>query len=384
MSIGRPPGTFEDPARRARAWHWLAVVQTLAGAEKARHLDRINCALSRRLAPKPRFDQIRQDGYDPRGICACANVSLLDHVASKQRFKSTKAIYEHKFWKYLETWEPPWPERAVWLSTQLRRYHIVRYTLEDEANGLELGLLREPDPDPNPWWSSNEPPLNLDEKRFADLDGLLLLLILCREAQDAAHMDRAERLQGALYRSAKLFAEKHNYRGEVEDTWKWLTGARMVAWHPHLEPTEAELKNAEKDLVEGERIFVVTPPPITRRRYKVGTRSDRRWRRQVWARACCLHLERGWRNPAFQYRDANRAYKWLIAHRDEIRQHQANAIDRALMDKPAAELKDLPPLVMPKALYDSRRRPVLTQEEAQAARADTSLYDLIAVIPESR
>lgn len=385
MAMGRPLGTFEDPARRARAWHWLCVVQALAGVEKARHLDRLNSPLSRRLVQKPRFDQIRQDGYDPRGICAHANVSLLDHVAVKRRFKPTKAVYEHKFWKYLETWEPPWPERAVWLDTQLRQYHIVRYTLEDEANGLELGLLREPDPDPYPWWSSNLPPLNLDEERFANLDGLLLLLILSREAQDAAHLDRAERLQGALRRAATLFAKKHSYRDEVEDTWKLLTGARMVAWHPHLEPTEAELKDAERDLVEGDRIFFLDPHISAKwRSYKTGTRSHRRWRRQVWARACCLHLERGRRNPAFEYRDASRAYKWLIAHRDEIRQHQALAIDRALKDKPVAELKDLPPLVMPKGLYDSRRRPVLTEDEAHAACADTSLYDIITVVPESR
>jgi len=381
MAMGRPLGTFEDPARRARAWHWLRVVQALAGAEKARHLDRINCVLSRRLAPKPRFDQIRQDGYDPRGICAHGKVSLLDHVAGKRRFKSSKAIYEHNFWKYLEAWEPPWPERAVWLDTQLRRYGIVRYTLEDEANGRDLGLLREPDPDPIPWWDSNLPSLNLDEKRFANLDGLLLLLLLSREAQDAAHSERAERLQGALHRSAKLFAKKHNYRDEAADTWDLLTGTRMVAWRPHLEPTKAELENAERDLAQGERIFLNLP--VKRRPCKSKTRSDRRWRRQVWARACCLHLERGWRNPAFEYCDTNRTYEWLIAHRDEIRQHQAHAIDRALVDKPAAELKSPPPLVMPKGLYDSRRRPVLTQEEAQAACSDT-YYDLIPVVPDTR
>lgn len=382
MSIGRPPGSFEDPARRARAWHWLCVVQTLARVGKARHLDRPGGPLSRGLVQNPRFDQIRQDGYDPRGICARANISLLDHVASKRRFKSTKPIYEHRFWKYLAAWEPPWPERSGWVAAQLRRYRIVRYTPEDDSNGVELGLLREPERDLDPWWWSNSlPPLNLDEERFANLDGLLLLLILCREAQDAAHLDRAERLQGALYRAATLFAEKHNYRDEVADTWKWLTGARMIAWHPHLEPTETELKTAEDDLVEGDRIFGPRIP-MKRQRYKTGARSDRRWRRQVWARACCLHLDRGRRNPAFKYRDTNRAYEWLVAHRDEIRQHQARAMELILMDEPEGPTKSLPPLVMPKSLYNSRRRPFLTGEDGEVY-GDTSPYDVIPVVPES-
>lgn len=382
MSIGRPPGSFEDPARRARAWHWLCVVQALAGVEKARHLDRPGGPLSRGLVQKPRFDQIRQDGYDPRGTCARASISLLDYVASKRRFKSTKPIYEHKFWEYLAAWEPPWPERRVWIAAHLHRYHIIRYTPEDEWNGIELGLLRKRDRAPDLcYWPYNLPPLNLDEKRFANLDGLLLLLILRREAQDAAHEDRAERLKGALHRAARLFAKKHNYRDEVADTWTWLTGARMIAWHPRLEPTEAELRAAEADLAEGDNIFGPRVPK-KRQRNKIGTRSDRRWRRQVWARACCLHLDRGWRNPAFKYRDANRAYAWLVEHRDEIQRHEAQAIDRAFMHKPEAVLEELPPLVMPKSLYNSRRDPSLTGELREDCDGP-SLYDAIPVVPEN-
>ncbi|HEX7323797.1 MAG TPA: hypothetical protein VF292_00395 [Rhodanobacteraceae bacterium] len=385
MAIGRPLGTFEDPARRARAWHWLSVVQALAGVEKARHLDRLNGPLSRGLVQKPRFDQIRQDGYDPGGVCAYGRVSLVDHVARKRgRFNATKGVYEHPFWKHLEMWEPPWPERAGWIAAQLRRHRIVRYTPEDEDSGFELGLLRKPG------WGLYEcapsplPPLNLDEKRFADLDGLLLLLVLCREAQDAAHLDRVERLQGALHRAASLFAKQHNYRDEVDDTWKVLIGARMVAWHPHLAPTETELLEAKRDFVEPDPIFPSLRTLPRRRLHKAGTRSARRLRRQIWVRACRLHLERGSRNPAFEYRDATAAYEWLITHRDQIRQRQILAINRVLGDRPYAELERLPPLVMPKGLYDSRRPPVLTEEEAQGAYADASFYTIIPVVPESR
>ncbi|MGH8113092.1 MAG: hypothetical protein ACREPL_14420 [Rhodanobacteraceae bacterium] len=228
--------------------------------------------------------------------------------------------------------------------------------------------------------SDDLPPLNLDGERFADLDGLLLLLTLCREAQDAAHLDRAERLQSALHRAASSFAERHGYRDEVLDTWKLLLGARMVAWHPHLEPTETELKHAETDLAEEQHLFLDPRIPVKPRHCKTGTRSERRWRRRVWVRACCLHLERGWRNPAFEYRDACPAYEWLIAQREQIRQHKAAAMDRLMLGDEKAWLDDLPPLTMPAALHARRRRPSMTDEE-EWVFADTSLYDVIPVVP---
>lgn len=377
MPTGRPLGTFGDPAHRARAWHWLSIVVGLARAERVRHLDRLNSALSNGLAPKPRFDQIRQDGYDPGNVTAKRKLSLLEHVAGKRRFKSTKAIYEHKFWKYLEEWAPVWPERAAWLTTQLREHGIVRYTPEDEAHGIDLGLLRGPDAN-DPLKFGGHPPLNLDSNRFATLDGLLLLIMLCREAQDAGHPDRDDRLQGALHTAALLFAKQYKYRDEVLDTWEMLIGSRMVAWHPRIEPTESELMDAERALTEGERIFLDPRPAAKTRRPKVGTRSERRWRRRVWVHACCLHLRRGKRTPAFEYRDACSTFEWLIANRMTIREYKARAINGLVPGKKKVEPDDLPPLCMPEALYDSRRRPSAT-EEKERVFGDKLLYDVIPV-----
>src|SRR3546814_1147707 len=107
-------------------------------------------------------------------------------------------------WTHLEEWAPAWPERMAWLAEQLRRHLIVRYIPEDEENGVELGLLSDPDP----LGPISPPPLNLTAERFATLDGLLLLLVLHREAQDAAHLDRADGLKFALRQAAKLFADQ--------------------------------------------------------------------------------------------------------------------------------------------------------------------------------
>lgn len=377
MATGRPLGTFGDPAHRARAWHWLSVVADLAGIERARHLDRLNGALSNGLAPKPRFDQIRQDGYDPGNVTAKRNLSLLEHVAGKRRFKSTKTIYEHKFWKHLEEWAPVWPDRAAWRAVQLREHHIVRYTPEDEAHGIDLGLLRAPDAN-DPSELDGYVPLNLDAKRFATLDGLLLLIMLCREAQDAGHPDRDARLQTGLHRAALLFAKQHNYYDEVLDTWEMLIGSRMIAWHPSIEPTQGELKDAESELMAGESNFLSPHVAPKMQRLKAGTRSDRRLRRRIWVRACCLHLKRGLRNPPFEYRDACPTFQWLTANRMAIREHKARAIEWLVMGEETAGRDVVPPLTMPEALYDSRRRPLPTEEEERVF-GDKLLYDVIPV-----
>jgi len=259
-----------------------------------------------------------------------------------------------------------------------REHGIVRYTPEDEAHGIDLGLLREPDAN-DPSELGGHPPLNLDAKRFATLDGLLLLIMLCREAQDTGHLERDDRLQRALHRAALLFAKLHCYRDEVLDTWEMLIGSRMVAWHPGIEPTQRELKDAESELMAGEPSFLSPHLAPKTRRPKIGTRSERRWRRRVWVRACCLHLKRGWRNPPFEYCDACPTFHWLTANRMAIREHKSRAIDWLVMGEETVKPDDLPSLTMPEALYDSRRRPSPTEEEERVF-GDKLLYDVIPVV----
>src|SRR3546814_5910489 len=60
MAGGRPLGTFSDPARRARAWHWLAATMALACEDKARDLDRPDSPSSKGLDRK-RSEELTSD-----------------------------------------------------------------------------------------------------------------------------------------------------------------------------------------------------------------------------------------------------------------------------------------------------------------------------------
>src|SRR3546814_21173232 len=74
----------------------------LACVDKARDLERPDSPSSKGLDRKPRFDQVRQDGYDPDRVTASGTTSLVDHLGSKRRFKSTRTIYRHMLWTHLE------------------------------------------------------------------------------------------------------------------------------------------------------------------------------------------------------------------------------------------------------------------------------------------
>src|SRR3546814_15175425 len=115
-------------------------------------------------------------------------------------------------WTHLEEWAPAWPERTAWLAEQLRRHLIVRYIPEDEENGVELGLLSDPDL----LGPISPPPLNLTAERFATLDGLLLLLVVHREEQDEAHLDRVDGLQVAFSQGARLLADQLTQHDEYK------------------------------------------------------------------------------------------------------------------------------------------------------------------------
>src|SRR3546814_14146636 len=106
MAGGRPLGTFSDPARRARAWHWLAATMALACVDKARDLDRPDSPSSKGLDRKPRFDQVRKDGSDPDRVTAFGTPSLVAHLASKRAFKPTRTFYRHMPWTTLEERAP--------------------------------------------------------------------------------------------------------------------------------------------------------------------------------------------------------------------------------------------------------------------------------------
>lgn len=353
----------------------------IAQVDNVRVLDRNapRHPLARDLSVARRFETILDDGYDPAKVAASPSKSLLDHVASKPAYKTTRSTYAHPLWRHLAERTYRWAGREAWLTVQLAHHGILRVEPVDEWHAIELGLL--PDTDP-PSGQLDPAPLDLHVDRFATLDGLLLLLLLYREAQDAAHTERASLLKEALHSTALEFCCIYRYQGEVLDTWRLLIESRMVAWDPHVEPsakmlhqTQAKLR-AELDAGKprGAR-GPAAPETLT-----PGTRSERRWRRRVWVRACCLHFDRVWQQPNFDYRDASPIFEWLIANRALIDAHRARAID-VLLERDDLPYPTLAPLVMPNELYRQRQHAGMSDAE-WTAFGTTSIYDVIPVVSE--
>lgn len=324
-----------------------------------------------------RFESILQDGYDPAGIKVPSGQSLLAHVAGKTRYAATRASYSHPLWDHLAERVPVWSRRETWLATQLSRYGILRIEPVDEWNAIELGLA----PDVDRYWGPTQPlPLNLQADRFSSLDGLLLLLLLYREAQDAAHTDWAERLRAALYRTATEWADLHRYRGEILDTWKFLIASRMVTWAPRLQPSAEALRRAYEDLLSEHALMGasnVHKRLLLPEQLKPGTRSERRWRRRAWVRACCRRYDR-LAVEEFGYCDTSPVLEWLIANRAAIGAHRSHAID-VLMDYDSGPIAPLAPLAMPEELYKQRRRPPMLEDEC-IVFGDRSIYDVVPIV----
>jgi hypothetical protein len=324
-----------------------------------------------------RFESILQDGYDPAGIKVLSGTSLLAYVSGKTGYTATRASYSHPLWEHLAERVPAWSRRETWLATQLSRHGILRVEPVDEWNANELGLM----PGVDPYWGpTRPPPLNLQASRFVSLDGLLLLLLLYREAQDAAHTDRAERLEATLYQAASEWARLHRYRGEALDTWEFLTESRMVAWTPRFQPSTEALQLACQDLLSEQALAGESKrsrKSLLPEQLKPGTRSERRWRRRAWIRACCRRYNRLGQNANYEYRDTSPVFEWVVANRASIAAHRSRAIDVLMDDEgPIAELA---PLAMPEDLYRHRRRPLMTEEE-WVAFGDRSVYDVIPVV----
>lgn len=325
--------------------------------------------LMRDVPPARRFETILLDGYTPAPW-------LREHVARAWGYKATQNAYAHPLWEHLKERSPNFPERDTWLAKQLKSHGILWTEPGDEENAIELGLI----PDEREWPSDRTPALDLQPSRFMSLDGLLLLLLLYREAQDAGHRLQAEKFRSALYSLGFEWARHYRYEGETLDTWRFLLESRMVEWMPRFHPGRAAIERAEEELLcEHDRLARLsktkprTPPGLLKK-----GRGERRWRRKLLMHACCLHYDGVLSNPNFEYRDATSMYEWLTAHRTKIAQHRSHAID-VLMEFECAPEPKLDPLVMPAALYAQRRRPPMSESE-WVVFGDTSIFDVIPVV----
>lgn len=283
----------------------MRLVLTAAGVEGARDLDRASPRhpLVQGVSTLCRFESIAHDGYDPERVMATV-VSLRKYVAGKSNYEAAEEAYKHPLWAHLLS--RVGAGDSTWLARKLKHYRVLQFGRTDDYHAVSLGLIPQEKEDLLP--EDVQPPLDLKRERFATLDGLLFLLLLHREAQDAGHTLRARRLGDALRDAAVEFAGVHQYRDEVLDTWTVLVETRMVSWAPLFAPDGDSCRDAEEQLrIKRTKELTTkrTRSPISPDELKPNTRSGRRWRRQVWARACCVQFRRGEWWPSFDYRDAS-------------------------------------------------------------------------------
>src|SRR3546814_9254338 len=97
-----------------------------------------------------------------------------------------------------------------------------------------------------------------------------------------------------------------------------MIGSRMVEWHPRVEPTADAWERAEDQLHQAGAHYRSSreragPPGLNAR-----TRSERRWRRRIWVRACCLYLEWGRGTQSFNYRNSGPLFERSEEHTSEL------------------------------------------------------------------
>ncbi|WP_162111108.1 hypothetical protein [Pseudoxanthomonas mexicana] len=370
IPAGRPQGSFREAAERARAWHWLVEVMALADVDKVQALDRPSPrhALMRGARPGKCFEPVLLDGYRPAKW-------LRTHVASKQRYKAAQTAYAHPLWDHLKERSPCFPDGAAWLEAQLTRHGMLQVEPDDDAHAIELGLVA----GEQALTADTTSRLDLQVQRFLSLDGLLLLLLLFREAQDLGHRQQAARFRAVLHAVGMEWARLHRYQWEVRDTWRYLLETRFVDWAPRFQPSEAVMTRAEQELVRHHDFIAnfSSAKPRTPPGQGKG-RIERRWRRQVLMRACRLHFEGVCDLPGFEYRDASSTFEWLTAQRDNIRQHSARATKLLLGFPDMDQTPALEPLVMPAALFAQRQRPSCSGTDRRLFR-DHLPFDVIPV-----
>lgn len=377
-----------------RHWHWLGVVMTIAQAAEAKDLDNPDRKrrLSRGLTIGRRFESIQVDGYNPDRIEATKTLSLYKHVLKRPAYGAAAQGYEHPFWSLLIDRNTHVAKDDNTFHRLLRAHGLARLEPIDESHGAMLGLITENDYERVDYSKDEEAtPYDLDLIiKEPSLDSLQLLLLLYREAQDFAIDGQTRALRRAIEFAADRFAEAYRYTGEHLDTWHCLVHTRMIRWNPMFEPSQQALKQAqealikERDAAEKRKGRRGPSPPET----YTHVRAERRWRRQIWAKACHLSFAQPQMpakplQPWHVYVDTALA-DWLIANQSMLVQHNQQALALLMDSNPEASNEqsrnpgNLPPLVMPDHLYRRRVRP-RSDEMTWHLFGDHLPFDVIAV-----
>jgi hypothetical protein len=299
---GRPPGTFEDPSVRMQNWHWAANVMRIAGVKRLTELDRQapRHELVQPLAWGRYFEAIGLDGSSPGRIRVAKDPekSLLDHVAADKRYAEAMQGYRHRLWAHLELRDPAERPSDTWMSQVLSERKVLALEEEEDSRKAAVGfewITDEPFDDDQPLPIQGLAAFSPD--KFADLDGILVLTLLLREAVDGSadqHEQWVPGLRRLLREAAQKFSLDHRFEGEAQDTWQLIVETRLLTWRPEVTPSKDNIESARKQLL-AQRVGQkrrVGQIDSGRPEARVRGRAERRWRRQVTIRAMVLAVIR--------------------------------------------------------------------------------------------
>jgi hypothetical protein len=366
-----------------RHWHWLHNVMAVAKVSHASALDSEapRHRLCRELSCKRRFESIALDGYDPGAMNATDKQSLFDFVATKRGYAHATAGYRHGFWRYLVERNPERVPPTSWIGAQfqLTKHGLLRMEDIDEGNAEALGLRYDRRDFDNDDETDGSHLLVTTADAFANLDGMLALLILYREALDKAD-GAADNLRIALVKSTQKFAGTFAFEDEQLHTWEFLVQTRILKWDPSFKPSLEDLSCAKSELLakrSGRRKHAGKLDSGSPEMRTKG-RAERRWRRQVMMYGCNLSLQRC-TGRSLIIREESKLNNWLVQNRTLISAHVEHALDRCMGGESRGNAEaELPPLIMPAAIYRQRRRPI-NDEQAWHVYGDDVPYDFIPV-----
>lgn len=388
---GRPAGSFGDPVARLRAWWWLSEIlkaQEVSSVSALRSLKGIRARFVNHHQVITVLQEIELDGYGPgQSRDASPRIrEVFEEVAKKPAYIAAPEAYNHPLWTYLSVRSFPSVSQQ-WRHQMLASYGLIRVEAGDESSGEKLGLIASERMHLDGSAESESRPLPFaGHSSFATLDGLLLLTMLMKEAEDEGVLGYVRVFRDALRDATRTISDSlFDWHAEARDTWKFIAETRLATWTPNREPSEEDKLEAWNSLAKAfdQRSSTgraVAPSKLTR------GRSERRWRRRAWAYAAA----RGPRGlpfdysayPTYFYTSREPHLEWLIDHREAIDSHIGHAIARLIVgDEEAVFLQRplLKPLKMPRAVMDMRVRPTSYSEDEIVVFGDAKLYDVIEI-----
>lgn len=386
---GRPTGSFGDPVARLRVWWWLAEIlntQNVTNVKALWTLKGTRARFANHDEVVKVLQEIELDGYGPDRDSSPRIREVFKQVAKKAAYAAAHEAYNHPIWTYLSTRTFPLDSQQ-WMCRMLASYGLLRIEGTDESHGERLGLIASEEMRLTGSFESETIPWpGLHHASFTNLDGLLLLVMLMKEAEDEGALGYVQTIRDAIREARKSMGDElFGWHSEARDTWSFIAETRLATWTPSRGPSQEDKMKAWKKLDADfeQRSTVgraISPSKLTR------GRSERRWRRRAWACAAVESLRNASGEapayPKYFYGSCKPHLAWLVANRDAISVHVMRAITKLVVDEEEAVLLHGPalkPLTMPKALMDMRSRPGSYCEHEAFVFGDAIPYDVIEV-----